>query len=65
MYNKVNLEQCFAVTSPKRVVVIQASLKIVRKETLVQLSKNDNTIQYPRDQNVYMLNTALQNDALT
>ena len=38
-YNEVKSEQCFAVTSAKRVAVFQASLKVVREEAGAQLSK--------------------------
>ena len=42
IHNKVKSEQHFAVTSAKRVAVFQASLKVVREEAGVQLSKRDN-----------------------
>ena len=38
-HNKVKSEQCFAVTSAKRVAVFQASLKVVREDAGAQLSK--------------------------
>ena len=41
-HNKVKSEQCFAVTSAKRVAVFQASLKVVIEEVGAQLSKRDN-----------------------
>ena len=53
IHNKVKSEQHFAVTSAKRVAVFQANLKIVRAEVGAQLSKRDNKSQYPKDQNVY------------
>ena len=41
-HNKVKSEQCFAVTSAKRVAVFQANLKVVREDAGAQLSKRDN-----------------------
>ena len=41
MHNKVKSEQCFPVTSAKRVMVFQASLKVAREEAGARLSKND------------------------
>ena len=40
MGNKVKSEQCFSVTSDKRVVVLQAGFKLVTKETRKQLSNS-------------------------
>ena len=42
IHNKVKSEQCFAVTSAKRVPVFQVSLKVVREEAGAQLSSKDN-----------------------
>ena len=42
IHNKVKSEQCFAVTSAKRVAVFQAILKVVREEAGAQLSNKDN-----------------------
>ena len=42
IHNKVKSEQCFAVTSAKRVAAFQASLKVVREEAGSQFSKRDN-----------------------
>ena len=64
MYIKVKSEQHFAVTGTKRVVVFQASMKLVSKEHVAQISNNDNT-QHPKDQNIYEEEEAVnKNDAL-
>ena len=42
MQNKVKSEQCFKVTTARRVAVFQASLKVVREEAGAHLSKRDN-----------------------
>ena len=45
IHNKVKSQQCFAVTSAKRVAVFQASLKVLREEVGAQLSNKDNKIR--------------------
>ena len=65
IHNKAKSEQCFAVTSAKRVAVFQASWKVVREEAGAQLSTRITNAQHPRDQNIYEKEDAVnKNDAL-
>ena len=62
--HKVKSEQCFAVTSAKRVAVFQASLKVVREDTGAQLSKEITSAPHPKDQTGYEEDAVNKNDAL-
>ena len=64
-HNKVKSEQCFAVTSAKRVAVFQASFKVVREDMGGQLSKRDNKCSTSQGSNHLREEDAVnKNDAL-